>query len=54
MLTALIIKGAVSIAGCFGVTLDPRDKALIAAAWMFAMLIGEAVTAFLHKQERQA
>ncbi len=52
MLTTLLTKAVVSVAGALGVNLDPHNKGLIAAVWLAAMLFGEYLTAKFHIEER--
>lgn len=48
MVTALAVKAAVAVAALFGLSLDPRDKGLIAAVALILGLLGDAVAAHFH------
>ncbi len=48
MLTTLAVKAAVGIAALCGLSLDPRDKGLIAAVALILGLLGDAIAAHFH------
>jgi hypothetical protein len=44
----LAVKALVGVAGLAGITLDPRDKGLIAGVTLILTLAGDALAAHFH------